>query len=51
MKRLVVCCDGTWNRPDLLNPFLDHLRSREPAERTRFFVIYRFGPGEARAQK
>jgi hypothetical protein len=37
-------------RPDRLNPLLDELRTREPSERTRFFVIYRFGNAQARAQ-
>lgn len=38
-------------QPDRLNPVLDHLRTIQPAERTRFFVIYRLGADEARAQQ
>lgn len=34
---------------DRLNAVLDHLRTQRPAERTTFFVIYRFGPSGERA--
>jgi uncharacterized protein (DUF2235 family) len=51
MKRLVICCDGTWNRDDAENPtnVVKLARSTSPSDRagTRQLVHYARGVGAA----
>jgi uncharacterized protein (DUF2235 family) len=51
-KRLIVCCDGTWNAPEINNPKKNHptnvlklTRAIEPADRNNVVQVVEYVPG------
>jgi uncharacterized protein (DUF2235 family) len=51
VKRIVVCCDGTWNRPDARSPTNVSKMARAVADRdgeTKQLVLYHRGVGTGR---